>query len=276
MIHFDWDILGVNLETFSPEMTPLQPCLGETPITPEQVELFTSLLQQEAADVESSSIKPTFAKPVILPEKPQNVQYMPAIAQTQSAHAPMVQIPSTQMPTAQVSLKDPTVSPNNWPRVAYYCWDSNNAQQCGNWPGTVVTDTRMVHGEKFYYKTFTITGSQYCVNFVFSQGGSTAGSHQTVDVTGVRQTAFFEVTTQTNKYQVSDVTADYLPYLDEEPLMGDVDRDGELSVSDVTLLIDYLLGIPGIDLDLVAADMDGDDEISINDVTTLIDILLGI
>ena len=104
MIHFDWDILGVNLETFSPEMTPLQPCLGETPITPEQVELFTSLLQQEAAAVESSSIKPTFAKPVILPEKPQNVQYMPAIAQTQSAHAPMVQIPSTQMPTAQVSV----------------------------------------------------------------------------------------------------------------------------------------------------------------------------
>ena len=62
-----------------------------------------------------------------------------------------------------VYLKDPTVAPNNWPQVTYYCWDSNDQQQCGNWPGTVVTDTRMVHGEKFYYKTFTIKGTVYSV-----------------------------------------------------------------------------------------------------------------
>ena len=174
-----------------------------------------------------------------------------------------------------VYLKDPTGAPNNWPRVTYYCWDSNNVQQCGNWPGTVITDTRVVHGETFYYKTFTITGSQYYVNFVFSQGGSTASSHQTVDVTGVRETSFFEVTTQTNKYQVADVTDTYLPYLDHEVLMGDVNGDGLVNLTDVTLLISYLVN-GGVEIDLEAADVSGDGELSVTDVTRLIAIVIVI
>jgi alpha-amylase len=174
-----------------------------------------------------------------------------------------------------VYLKDPTVAPNNWPRVTYYCWDSNDAQQCGNWPGEVVTDTRMVHGEKFYYKTFTITGTNYYVNFVFNQGGSTAGSHQTVDVTGVRETAFFEVTTQTNKYQVRDVTDTYLPYLDHDVTPGDVNSDGYVTIADVTTLIDYLLGGNVLAIDLDAADVTSEGQISIADVTSLIDMLLS-
>ncbi len=173
-----------------------------------------------------------------------------------------------------VYLKDPTVAPNNWPQVTYYCWDSNDQQQCGNWPGTVVTDTRMVHGEKFYYKTFTIKGTVYSVNFVFNQGGSTASSHQTVDVTGVRETSFFEVTTQTNKYQVRDVTADYLPYLNDV-LVGDANADGVVNIVDVTVLIDVLLNdnVSGYDPD--AADVNGDGRITITDVTELIDQLLS-
>ena len=174
-----------------------------------------------------------------------------------------------------VYLKDPTASPNNWSQVAYYCWDSNNVQQCGGWPGEVVTDTRMVHGVKFYCKTFTITGSQYYVNFVFSQGGSTASSHQTVDVTGVRETSFFEVTTQTNKYKVTDVTDDYLPYLDEEVIPGDVNGDGYVTIIDVTALIDYLLGSSDTTIDEVAADANTDGTISIIDVTAIIDKLLS-
>ena len=173
-----------------------------------------------------------------------------------------------------VFLKDPTGAPNNWPRVTYYCWDSNNVQQCGNWPGEVITDTRVVHGQKFYYKTFSITGSQYSLNFVFSQGGSTASSHQTVDVTGVRETSFFEVTTQTNKYQVRDVTADYLPYLDHDVELGDVNGDGFITISDVTSLINYLLTDDATGIDLEAADMNTDTFINITDVTLLINYLL--
>ena len=174
-----------------------------------------------------------------------------------------------------VFLKDPTAAPNNWPRVAYYCWDSKDQQQCGNWPGAVVTDTRVVNGETFYYKTFMITGSQYTLNFVFSQGGSTASAHQTVDVTGVRETAFFEVTTQTNKYQVRDVTDIYLPYLDIQFELGDVNGDGSVNIADVTMLIDYLLGNMSDSFVAEAADVTGDNQVNIGDVTALIDRLLG-
>ena len=174
-----------------------------------------------------------------------------------------------------VYLKDPTAAPNNWPRVTYYCWDSNDVQQCGNWPGETVTDTRMVGGEKFYYKTFTITSSQYYVNFVFNQGGSTASSHQTVDVTGVRETAFFEVTTQTNKYQVRDVTDTYLPLLEGDVLIGDVDGNGSVEIGDVSTLIDYLLGSNPQPFVYAAADFSGDGSVSIVDVSSLIDFLLA-
>ena len=172
-----------------------------------------------------------------------------------------------------VYLKDPTASPNNWPRVAYYCWDSNNQQQCGNWPGEVITDTRMVNGVKFYYKTFTITGTNYCVNFVFSQGGSTASSHQTVDVEGVRETSFFEVTTQTNKYQVSNVTDIYLPYLNV--VLGDLNDDGLITVTDVTIFINALLNGTEDELPQANADVTGDGFINITDAIELINILLN-
>ena len=174
-----------------------------------------------------------------------------------------------------VYLKDPTVAPNNWPRVTYYCWDSNDVQQCGNWPGETITDTRMVGGEMFYYKTFTITGSQYYVNFVFNQGGSTASSHQTVDVTGVRETAFFEVTTQTNKYQVRDVTDTYLPLLNGDFIMGDVNGDGVVGIADVTDLIDYILGGDPQPFIIEAADVTNDGLIGIADVTDIIDRILA-
>jgi alpha-amylase len=172
-----------------------------------------------------------------------------------------------------VFLKDPTVAPYNWPQVTYYCWDSYDAQQCGNWPGQVVIDTKVVKGEKFYYKTFTITGAEYYLNFVFNQGGSTASSHQTVDVTNVRNTAFFEVTTTTNKYQVRDVTDTYLPYLDNDVLVGDVNGDNEVTIADVTALIDYLLG-GSVSINDEAADVNNDTFITIADVTALIDMLL--
>ncbi len=54
---------------------------------------------------------------------------------------------------------------------------------------------------------------------------------------------------------------------------GDVDHDGGLSIGDVTMLIDYLLGSNnGICTD--CADIDGDNEVTIADVTLLIDSML--
>ena len=173
-----------------------------------------------------------------------------------------------------VFLKDPTAAPNNWPRVAYYCWDSNGQQLCGGWPGEVITDTRVVHGETFYYKTFTITSSQYSVNFVFSQGGSNASSYQTVDVTGVRQTSFFEVTTQSNKFQVANVTAQYLPYLDNDVEPGDVDGNHVIDMDDLTTLINYLLTGDDSFIDPVGANVNSTGVIDMDDLTAMINILI--
>ena len=56
-------------------------------------------------------------------------------------------------------------------------------------------------------------------------------------------------------------------------LVGDVNGDGAVTIADVTMLIDYLLG--SADVDLAASDVNGDGEVSIADVTALIDVLLN-
>lgn len=61
----------------------------------------------------------------------------------------------------------------------------------------------------------------------------------------------------------------------EQPLIGDVNRDGEVTIGDVTALIDYLLGAVAEDIDIDSADVNHDGEVTIGDVTDLIDILLG-
>ena len=106
--------------------------------------------------------------------------------------------------TITVYLKDPTVAPNNWPRVNFYSWDSNGSMMNDGWPGQTITDIKEANGIKFYYQTYEIPSSDYCLNFVFNQGGTTAGEHQTVDVTNVRKTSVFEVTSQENKYEVEE------------------------------------------------------------------------
>ena len=56
-------------------------------------------------------------------------------------------------------------------------------------------------------------------------------------------------------------------------LRGDVNGDGSVNISDVTALIDLLLG--GGTINNPAADCNGDSHVTISDVTALIDYLLG-
>ena len=165
-----------------------------------------------------------------------------------------------------VYLKDPTVAPNNWTQVNYFSWD-NTSSPNGSWPGQTITDTKIVNGVKFYYDTYTVKSKDYYVNFVFNQGGSTASSHQTVDVTDVNKTSFFEVITQTNKYQVRDVTDQYLPYLDGNKF--DVNGDREVNIADVNDVIEMILSHSGGN-----GDVNGDGEINISDVNAVIDYIL--
>jgi len=57
-------------------------------------------------------------------------------------------------------------------------------------------------------------------------------------------------------------------------LIGDVNKDGSVSISDVTALIDYLLNEDASQIDILAADVNDDNSVSISDVTSLIDMLL--
>ena len=168
-----------------------------------------------------------------------------------------------------VFLKDPTVAPNNWSTVNYYTWDSSDRQFNGNWPGEKITDTRIVNGVKFYYATYTITGKNYYMNFVFNQGPSNV---QTEDVTYVNKTSFFEIATTTNKYQVRDITDQFLPYLDE--IKGDVNGDNEVNIADVNAIIDIILGTRSAEDFGSRAYVNDDNEVNIADVNAIIDIIL--
>ena len=64
-------------------------------------------------------------------------------------------------------------------------------------------------------------------------------------------------------------------YLKIDTLIGDVNSDGEVNISDVTDLIDYLLGGGSSSFNTAAADCNHDNEINISDVTDLIDFLLS-
>lgn len=63
----------------------------------------------------------------------------------------------------------------------------------------------------------------------------------------------------------------------EEPevMIGDVNGDKTVSISDVTALIDYLLSQDATSINLDAADVNGDHSVTISDVTALIDQLLS-
>ena len=58
-------------------------------------------------------------------------------------------------------------------------------------------------------------------------------------------------------------------------LRGDVDGDGNVSIADVTALIDYLLSGNASGVNVSAADCDQSGQINIADVTALIDYLLS-
>ncbi len=168
-----------------------------------------------------------------------------------------------------VYLKDPTVAPNNWSQVNFYTWDSGDVQYNGNWPGQTITATKEVNGVKFYYHTYSITSRDYYMNFVFNQGGSNAGNFQTEDVTHVTKSSVYEVTSQTNKYTVKDVSDEYLPYL--ERVKGDVNGDGEVSIADINAIITMIL----TSNPTAAGDVNGDNEVTIADVNAVIGIILS-
>ena len=56
--------------------------------------------------------------------------------------------------------------------------------------------------------------------------------------------------------------------------LGDVNGDGDVNVSDVSTLINMILGMT--EMDQEAADVNGDGRVNVSDVTALINIILGV
>lgn len=87
----------------------------------------------------------------------------------------------------------------------YHSW-GGEGQTGTTWPGTKVTAKEQVNGKQWFVNTYTITSDDDFVSFVFSVG---TGSPQTVDVTNIRQTSFFEITASkstSGNNLVNDVT----------------------------------------------------------------------
>ena len=83
----------------------------------------------------------------------------------------------------------------------------------------------------------------------------------------------------TNEENNSNLEMDYI-YLkrtgDFEMLIGDVNGDGELSITDAALIVQYLLtGVEPDGFILSNAEVNGDNEISINDAAAIVSIVIG-
>mgnify|MGYP002624326131 CR=1 FL=1 len=63
--------------------------------------------------------------------------------------------------------------------------------------------------------------------------------------------------------------------LRQKTLLGDANGDGQVNVSDVTAIIQHILGFSQTDFDAAAADVNGDSQVNVSDVTAAINIILG-
>ena len=84
-----------------------------------------------------------------------------------------------------------------WTSVNFWSWggDGSHSPQNSAWPGDKVTSTVSAEGKDWYKKTYHINNATDEVNFVFSTG---TGSPQTVDINGIRETTFFEISKETD------------------------------------------------------------------------------
>lgn len=117
-------------------------------------------------------------------------------------------------------------------------------------PGTIQTGDIMLYGSScvvLFYKTFT-------TSYSYTRIGAVDDPEGLAEALGTSNV--------TVKFELGEDT----------PQLGDVNGDGEVSITDVTALIDALLCDATVDKEV--ADVNQDDTVSITDVTALIDILL--
>ena len=94
----------------------------------------------------------------------------------------------------------------NWNSLYCYTWKKAASVE---WPGEKMTETKTIGGKTWYYKEVSIDNATEVVNVIFNSTGT--DKPQTVDITGLTSTAYFEIETskEGKKYKVKDVSADY-------------------------------------------------------------------
>lgn len=92
-----------------------------------------------------------------------------------------------------------------WNPLYCYTWKKTASVE---WPGEKMTETKAIGGKTWYYKEVSIDNATELVNVIFNNGKN---KPQTVDITGLTSTAYFEIETskEGKKYEVKDVTAEY-------------------------------------------------------------------
>ena len=93
-----------------------------------------------------------------------------------------------------------------WSPLYCYTWKKAASVE---WPGEKMTETKTIGGKTWYYKEVSIDNATEVVNVIFNSTGT--DKPQTVDITGLTSTAYFEIETskEGKKYKVKDVTAEY-------------------------------------------------------------------
>lgn len=94
----------------------------------------------------------------------------------------------------------------NWNSLYCYTWKKAASVE---WPGEKMTETKTIGGKTWYYKEVSIDNANEVVNVIFNNTGT--DKPQTVDITGLTSTAYFEIETskEGKKNKVKDVTAEY-------------------------------------------------------------------
>jgi len=92
-----------------------------------------------------------------------------------------------------------------WSPLYCYTWKKAASVE---WPGEKMTETKAIGDKTWYYKEVSIDNANELVNVIFNNG---TDKLQTVDITGLTSTAYFEIETskEGKKYKVKDVTAEY-------------------------------------------------------------------
>ena len=105
----------------------------------------------------------------------------------------------------------------NWKKVNFHFWSNINVKT--DWPGTPITQTKMIDGKNWYYKDFTITQKDGMINFVFCEpnDAGTKEKSQSLDITGINSTVFIKVGPEKSggKYVVTNVTKEVNTGIDQ-------------------------------------------------------------